>query len=263
MSNTSIFVGCSFTKGEGLSGEKTDPGLWVNQLHQAVPWLTSTDLVNLAEGGNNNETIFHNAITAITESPKYLFVVWTIFPRFKINPGVELYNTNQNWGPVIELFDLNLHNVNYSKKYLTDIKNRFFDLLHDHYEIVKILEYTKTITKLSALTNTKVFFINGLLPWDDNYFIKKPHTVPSDTTSYTQQILNADTRADDEYWKLYDLIHSQYDRIGMSVDLWLNLYQGYQKNFMLDLGIDNQHPGPLSNRAFFEFLLKKLDSIEI
>lgn len=256
--NTTVFVGCSFTKGEGLPGEKTDPDLWVNRLHQAVPELNSTTLLNLAEGGNNNETIFQDAVDSLASCPEYLFVVWTIFPRIRINPGVELYNTAQNWSPATKLVDIQLHQLDYSKKYLSDIKNRFFDLLHDHYEIIKVLRYAQTITRLGKLANTKIFFINGLLPWDNNYFVKLPHTQPSDTTQYTQSILDAETRADIEYWGLYDKIHNEYSVIGLPDNHWVNLYHGYRQNFMLDRGTDNLHPGIISNRAFSDYLIKKL-----
>jgi len=256
--NTTVFVGCSFTKGEGLFKEKSDPDLWVNLLHQSTPELKLTTLINLAEGGNNNETIFQDAVNSLTNSPKYLFVVWTIFPRLRINPGVELYNTSQNWSPATELVDINLHTMKYSKKYLANIKNRFFDLLHDHYEIIKVLRYSQTIINLSRLTNTKTFFINGLLPWDNNYFVKLPHTQPSDTTQYTQSILNANTRDDVEYWGLYDKIHNEYATFNLSNADWINLYQGYKQNFMLDTGLDHQHPGPLSNQAFSKFLIEKI-----
>jgi hypothetical protein len=253
---TTVFVGCSFTKGEGLVDEKTSPDLWVNRLHQAVPELDATKLINLAEGGNNNETIFYDAINSLVTSPKYLFVVWTVFPRVRINPGVELYNTAQNWSPATTLCEIKLHTGNYSKKYLSNIKNRFFDLLHDHYEIVKVLRYSQTITNLSKLTNTKIFFVNGLLPWDNNYFEKLPITQPSDTTRYTQSILNANTRDDSEYWLLYDQIHNDYNRAGVPNTNWINLYQGYRQNFMLDFGTDGLHPGPRSNQAFSNFLIK-------
>jgi hypothetical protein len=256
--NTTIFVGCSFTKGEGLVDEKTSPDLWVNQLHQSATPLKETTLINLAEGGNSNEIIFHDAVRSLASSPKYLFVVWTIFPRLWINPSVELYDTAQLWGPSTKLLDVNLHQVNYSKKYLTDIKNRFFDLIHDHYEIVKVLEYSQTITKLSKLSNTKVFFINGLLPWDTDYFTKQDQTVPSNTTQYTQSLLNADTRSDQEYWSLYNTVHAAYATAGLPDDHWLNLYRSYKKHFMLDLGTDDAHPGPLSNQAFSKFLLEKI-----
>jgi hypothetical protein len=257
--NATVFVGCSFTKGEGLPKERTDPDLWVNRLHQLVPVLNSTELINLAQGGNNNETIFHDAVNSLADSPRYLFVVWTVFPRIRINPGVELYNTTQNWSPATELVDLHLHRLNYSKKYLVDIKNRFFDLLHDHYEIVKVLRYSQTVARLGQVTDTKIFFVNGLLPWDNNYFTEVLHTQPSNTTRYTQSILDADTRDDAEYWGIYNKIHSDYRSAGLPDHNWINLYQGYQQNFVLDLGTDNLHPGPISNRSFSDFLIKKLD----
>ena len=256
--NTTVFVGASVTVGAGLPKEKNDPDSWVNRLHGFIPELNSTALINLANGGTSNEAIFHDAVDSLASSPKYLFVAWTSFPRLRINPSVELYETGQIWTAGSTLTDINFLNLNYSKKYLTDIKNRFLDLLHDHYEIIKVLKYSQTITKLSKLTNTKLFFINATLPWDDNYFIKLPHTQLTDTTRYTQSILEADSRDDAEYWGIYDKIHSDYAAVGLPDARWINLYQSYQPNFVIDLGTDNQHPGPLSNLAFSEFLIKKI-----
>jgi len=259
MNQTSVFVGCSFTKGEGLVGEKDSPDLWINRLHNSIELLNATTLINLGLGGNSNETIFQNAVEALANSPAYLFVSWTSFPRLYINPGVETYSTKQLWSPISDIADIELHkNITYTKKYLTDARNRFFDLFHDHYSIVKILEYSTIITKLCAVTGTKVFFINAILPWDLDYFVKKEITVPSNTTPYTQHLLDAETRDDEEFWQLYNRIHNDYGVAGYPGPEWLNLYQGFKKNFMLDLGTDDMHPGPVSNKAFSEFLIEKI-----
>ena len=257
--NTTVFVGCSFTKGSGLIGEQASPDLWVNQLHQSVSQLQSTELINLGAGGNNNETIFQDSVEAIITCPTYLFVGWTLFPRITINPGIEMYETKQCWGSWETSNEIRLNkNLIYTKKYLTDVKDKLFDLLNDHYEIIKILKYSTLITNLCLLSNTKVFFINGLIPWDTDYFIKQEETLPSNTTQYTQQLLNADSRDDAEFWMLYNKIHNEYNIAGYPGNNWLNLYQAYNKSFMLDFGTDNLHPGPNSNRAFAEFLTKKL-----
>ena len=259
MNKTSVFVGCSFTKGEGLVGEKDSPDLWVNQLHQSVKALNSTTLINLGISGNSNETIFQNAVEAIATGPAYLFVSWTSFPRLLINPGVEINKTEQLWSPASELNDIQLHNnIIYTKKYLTDVKNRFFNLLHDHHSIVKILEYSTAIKKLCLITGTKVFFINAILPWDLDYFVKQSAVVPSDTTKYTQQLLDVEARDDENFLELYNIIHSEYSVAGCPGPEWVNLYQGFKKNFMLDLGTDEMHPGPISNKAFSDFLIKKI-----
>ena len=259
MTNTSIFVGCSFTNGDGLVGEKNSPNLWVNQLHQSAEQLKSTTVINLGISGNDNSTIFQNAIDACIALPTYLFVSWTSFPRIKINPGVETYVTKQLWHPNSKVTEIVLHkNLTYSKKYLTELKHKFFDLVHDHYEILKILEYSATIKKLASLTNTKVFFTNAILPWDTDYFVKKEKTSPTDTTEYTRQILFAETRSDDEFWILYDKIHNDYFNAGYPGKEWLNVYNGFKKHFMLDIGSDGIHPGPDSHRAFSKFLVEKI-----
>ena len=108
-----------------------------------------------------------------------------------------------------------------------------------------------------------MFFVNALLPWDNDYFVKKEPIVPSDTTQYTQHLLNMETRSDEEFWVLYNNIHTAYQDAGLPGNEWLNLYQGYKKKFILDRGTDDLHPGPLSNKAFSDFLIQKIKGLGV
>lgn len=257
-----IFTGCSFTEGIGLENTKLNPNLWTNIVHNKFNSLKDTKLLNLGVGGSTNDEIFYDTVSAVgTYDCKYLFVAWTSFTRYKINPGVELYDTKLYLSPTTELSDLNLNaGVTYTKKFLSNFRDSMLMLNHDHYHYLKILNYSYTIKMLCKRLNITVFFINTLLPHDAEYFypVTTEGRVPSDTTVYTQQELNAKTRDDKEFFEIYDQVHKSYAKTGGLDCAWLNLDTGFRKNFNLDLGLDNFHPGVSSHQTFGAHLIEKL-----
>jgi len=259
----SVFTGCSYTEGIGLKEQSQDPNLWVNRLHSSTN--ANTKLINLGKGGATNHEIFQNSILALTHYPcENLFVAWTELLRFNINPGVELYPTNMFWSRASESREIAVHpSISYSSSYLNNIKNRFFDLHHTHYEIVNVLKYTNIINCLCNQLGVNVFFINALIiEYDDGYFDHKDIEVPSDATLRTQEYLNADTRDDQEFIQLYHKIHNDYAATGGLPPgcTWLNLYKSFRRSFYTDRGTDNLHPGPKSHRAFADWLIQNFSN---
>ena len=102
------------------------------------------------------------------------------------------------------------------------------------------------------------------MPCDIGYFdtVLSANRLPSDTTLYTQNLLNAETRSDQEFFEIYDGIHKDYaDSQGLENCDWLNLDYGFKEKFMLDVGNDGRHPGEQSHCAFAEHLLKCIQKI--
>jgi hypothetical protein len=255
-----VFTGCSYTEGMGLEHTSNDKDLWVNIFHSTV--LGNTQLINLGLRGSTNIEIFQQSIEAILKNNcQYLFVQWTELQRWRVNPSVELYDTDilvSSANLITRDIQVN-PDITYSRKYIIDVKNRFLDLQHEHYDIVRVLGYSKIIKQLCDQFGIVPFFINGLIPVDAGYFdhIQSEGRVPSDTTKYTQQQLNMDTRDDDEYFMLYDKIHKEYDaELKFTRDYWLNLDLGYRKYFYVDRAQDDLHPGIESNLIFAQHLIK-------
>jgi hypothetical protein len=258
-----VFSGCSYTAGVGLLNQSSDSNLWVNILHSTNDHLKNTKLINVGKSGINNRDIFLNAVDAIsTIDCKFLFVSWTELFRLWVDPGTETYTTKIYFGSNCEYIDVHLNNgITYSADYIKTIKNRLYDLYSPHYHIVEIVNYTNTLKKLCDKLGIAVFFLNALATeWDLDYFdqIIEPSRTPSMTTKFTQHMLNAKTRDDDEYFKIYDRIHQEYS--GINQVNWLNLYQSYRTDFFLDKALDNLHPGINSNQAFATFLSQKLQA---
>jgi len=259
----SVFVGCSYTAGKGFELEKQQPELWVNLLHKRIPEINRTELINNGESGASNEKIFQNAVDSIvTFSPEYAFVQWTGSPRYNVNLGLETYQTNQYFSFDGHVHNHTLHSVSYSDSYLTNIRDRFLSLHHPHSGIVDIIKYTNILISLANLTGTRIFFINGLCPWDNNYFLKLTDTFPNNYTPYTKKLIETDTRDDSEAFLLYEKVHNDYAQAGsIQESHWVNLYNSFNQN-KVDTNNDNTHPGIKSNQLYLsileDFLITKL-----
>jgi hypothetical protein len=269
--STVVFTGCSFTAGNGwIAPSKDDPyanieckdcpDLWVNLCHQQIDQLKELTLINNSRGGASNTEIFEVTTVAISKhlsNIKYLFVQWTSMPRYNFNIGLELWNTNERLpirSPATHNVKLSNSNA-WNREYLTDLLSRLSVLHHLHPEIVKVVSYSKTISNLCKQFNIKVVFINGMCPWDHNYFIKLTgsNITPENYTPFTKnEILDIDSRNDENIFKLYEKIHNDYDSAGgIDPAEWINLYHSMYQD-QLDKNYDNNHPGKQSNQLYFQ-----------
>jgi hypothetical protein len=269
-----VFAGCSFTAGSGWSDSpdiaQTDPRLWVNLCHTQINELSSLELVNLGIGGASNSEIFENAVKELANNPadiQYLFVQWTSMPRYNFNAGLETWVTTEklhgNDG------NRSKDNINFSdgtswdRRYVNDLLDRFRALHHLHPEIVKVVSYTRIISDLCKQFNIKFAFINGLCPWDENYFVKLEGTdiKPENYTPFTKkEILNIEHKNDEDILKLYNQIHNDYNNAGgINSMQWVNLHKS-MRNSQVDTNNDNSHPGIKSNQIYFEQIKTFIES---
>jgi hypothetical protein len=261
-----IFAGCSYTSGSGLDSlEKNSPNLWVNLLHANSKILKNTSLLNVSIGGRSNAGIFQDAVYNILRYNATVAIVeWTSVPRYEISTGLELYDTGMLFAPNCSVIrDQNLNDITYSKEYLKKINDRFTTIPDHHYEIVNLVSYVNSLTELCKIKKCKLYFINGLCPWDQDFFFKKNTKLPSDFTEYTQQLLKVNNRNDEEIFKLYQKIHDEYSVLGgIHADNWINLYSS-MRHTKVDLGIDKMHPGIESNYMYYKKFLEIINSNEL
>lgn len=251
--NKVLFTGCSYVSGAGFALEKTEPGLWVNLLHQNHHMLKSLDMVNTAQGGRSNAGIFQDAAWHLAqERYKYAFVAWTSMPRYEMELGLETYDTRQCFIPNSPTRDHNLNDITYSRQYLDGVRDRFTSLPHLHGEIRNLVYYVNTLVNLADLQGTKIFFVNAICPWDLDYFDRLDDVMPNQTTTFTQQtIINLDNRDDHEFFLIYNKIHDEYSMAGgIQQAHWLNLYSSLRRA-RIDTNDDDLHPGLQSNQTYF------------
>jgi len=256
--NKILFCGCSFVAGTGFELNKQEPNLWVNLLknHNKFKHL---ELINVAQGGRSNSGIFQDAVFNLSKYKfEYAIVSWTSVPRYELSLGLETYPTRMCVGANTQQSDHNLNNINYPKNYLQNINDRFVALSHPHEEILNLIHYVNSLINLCNLTDTKIYFVNALCPWDENYFDKLQNVMPSDYTNFTQQIINVDHRNDQEINDLYIKIHTEYTNAGgIQKNHWLNLYSSLIRN-RIDTNQDGFHPGIKSNQLFYDLLTQAI-----
>jgi len=250
MNQCTLYTGCSYTHGTGLSLVNKDENLWVNILHKSNTLLNKTQKLNDSGGGWSNQRIFLRALhNILNHNVLYAFVQWSSYPRFEFEVGLETYNTHQVFTPTSVPYSHHLHGgITYSKKYLENIKNKLLFLMHDDFEIAKIVEYTNILLKVAKFNNTKIFFINGLCSWDNKFFKYTPNVLPNKHTEYTKQLIQVNSRSDFEIDEIYKKMHTRYkDLGGIHSKNWINLYTSL-KSIMVDSNDDGLHPGIQSNK---------------
>ena len=256
----SVFVGCSFTAGSGFDQTQADPRLWVNLLKNNKH-LTDTNFVNLGLPGKSNTEIFVKSIEALCKhKPRFMFVQWTSYPRYTVLLSVETYSSEQIFIPGTDCLDWQFSKDSYSGNYLNNIKDRFLALHHPHQGIVEVVKYTNLLNNIASTTGTQIFFINGLCPWDQDYFEPLQNVLPSSYTPYTQAIIDCDAKSDQDIFQIYNNLHQDYKNAGgINQQRWLNLYNS-MNSMKVDYNTDNQHPGVKSNNQYFELFSQELNS---
>lgn len=272
-----VFAGCSFTAGNGWANLppeeslrtacKDSPHLWVNICHKGISRIKDLELVNIGQGGASNTEIFENSVRSISslgDEIDVMFCQWTSAPRYNFNVGFELWNTSES------IHDMNFrkHDIHlnrgdhWPREYVKDLLDRLRVMHHLHWEILKIVDYSATLFKLAKQIGFDIFFINGLCPWDNNYFTRLDNVMPEQYTPFTKkEILNIDSRDDQDIFKLYNLAHDHYQAAGGINDRqWINLYDSFSKK-KIDTNFDLKHPGEKSNILYCNLIKEKFQVI--
>jgi len=251
-----LAVGCSMTRGHGLVNESNDTELWVNKLFPSDRYVVS----NKSMTGANNHWIFLETIShLLKETYDIVLVGWSAIPRFNFHVGLE-------WYPVRTMLtnssDIHLNNnITVSGKWLNTIGNNLRKIHNDHWDFLDLVKYVNTLILIQEKKNNgRIFFVNTLSPWPDNYFTKKQINLPSNLTLFEQYLLQVDTRDDDEIFQLYDMIHTHYQSYGgIQEEHWLNLYSSLRSMQVDDVSDTDPHPGYQSQQIFSQCLNASLE----
>ena len=249
-----LISGCSFSAGygmpEGMADEKNWPNLLANK-------LGINSVTNVAKNGSNNHWIFLETISAMLHDHYDLVLVqWSAIPRFNAKIGLELYSVDS-----MLVDDVNIvGRETIKKEWLMEIKNRLLRIHNDHWDILDLVKYINVLIELQVRARQgKIFFINGLGPWSQDYFEKKQISLPSDLDQFTYDLLQVDMRDDDEIFKLYDMIHEHYSCYGnIQEQQWLNLYQPMTQLKIDTIEPNNDHPGFESQSLFADLFAQQI-----
>jgi len=265
-----VFSGCSFTAGNGWNPEnipsdcKDSPFLWVNLCHKNIEYISQFDLVNLGIGGASNTDIFENTIECISQHKNISMIIveWTSMPRYTWKVGLELWETAQR----LTHRGKNDHHCSngsvWTQDYLRDLSDRLLVTHHLHWEILKVLRYSHILENICNEKQIDLFFVNGICPWDENYFVRLQgeDILPESYTKFTKEkILEIEHRNDNDIFQLYKIIHDHYDQYKISQHRWINLYESFV-SIKTDVNHDGRHPGKISNYAFFQLIKNFIDT---
>ena len=255
-----LFTGCSFVQGCGLVGEKSDPNNFVNVFTNNV--FGDCVLTNHGVNGHSNLRIFLDTCQQlILNNYDYAFVCWTSYPRHVFWLGLEEYETKRSFIP--NGMSVTVHNgndVSFSSKFLTDLRDKLSLVEHPHSIIVDIVRYINILKSIADSQKTKIFFINNICHWDEDFFTRVENPIPTNLTAYTNKLLNTENRNDDQIKTLYNKMHDDYSTNGsIQESAWLNLYSSFSTVHRIDVGTDNVHPGPRSHQIFGNFLISKFN----
>ncbi len=257
-----LITGCSLTSGAGWNpgrGDdcKHDRRLWINVAYQNTPTLAQLQLTNLSSTGASNSDIFEQTITGMSQlgsSIDTVLVQWTGMPRYNFNVGFELWPTSDSTHNGLRQ-DHHLSNgVTWTADYIQDVVDRFRVLHHLHWEILHVVRYCNVLTRLARqLDIGQIYFINGLCPWDQDYFVRLqgPRVMPEHYTKFTKHdIIDINSHNDQDIFRLYQQLHDHYDQAGGVVPAqWINLYNSI-RHTQVDTNFDGIHPGSQSNLNF-------------
>lgn len=243
------FLGCSFTVGVGLDHEKDDFFNYTN----LVSTQFDAQVNNLAISGNSNYRIFIAAINELLFSKSdILFVQWSALNRLWLypSPDTELMLSLQ-----VEN-DYNYRGLLFSKKELQKVSDCYHLLNHDYHNLLEIINYSKILQSLT--TDTRIVFINGLLPWTvDISKLDTANNYSKKLSAYSKEILDFDNRNDIELNKFFTKLNLAVNSLDQH--RWVNMFESF-KDTAIDAGNDNRHPGPNSHQLYANKIINYLNN---
>jgi len=231
------FNGCSFTVGEGFPEQQRDRYIYDRLLTKQFGF----DSTNVAVGGSSNHTIFMRSAREIL-SNKYdlVFTQWTALNRVWFYPGPDTkFFTNDQAYPDYKYRDFYL-----SAKEKKNFCNTLLLLNHDYSNIMELIDYCNILCALAETNSTKLVFINGLVPWQDDLVRPLTTDLSSILSEYTKSILDFDTRDDAELIEFFTKLQIKFQELDQTK--WTNLFASFAST-QTDLGPEGHHPGVISH----------------
>jgi hypothetical protein len=244
------FIGCSITKGVGLSNEEYDKNNYTN----IVATHFNAKVKNLSKSGNSNYNIFISGLNQLLyNTPDVLFLQWSGLHRHWLYPDLDIVLPIVNRAPVNEI---NYLDTVFSKNLLQNFVDQFLLLNHDYHNILKLLNYCK-ILETVAQDKTKLIFINGLLPWTKEIqHIEALNDPAKNFSAYTKKLLSINLLPDEDIKLFFKKIHHALTQTNK--DNWANMFKSISTH-CVDFGLDNSHPGPLTHANIAKMIIDKLN----
>lgn len=238
--------GCSYTYGEGFDDADRLSHTYTALVNTRLGW----DGINLSQRGSSNHEIFIRSAQAIS-SRCYDVVItqWSGLNRLWLRPGPDtVLMSNQESKPY------HYRDIYLSGRDKNTLVNQLRLLNHDYGNIFYLVDYCKILQQLAAYNQTKIVYINGLVPWQSDLTHQGPledlGTVLSD---YTKSILDFDNRDDQEIIEFFDRLRIKFSEIDPSS--WVNLFES-MSSLKLDHAPLDTHPGKKSHILYADMVIQ-------
>ncbi len=231
--------GCSLTVGEGFPENQRDQYIY----DRLVSKHFGFESTNIAVGGSSNLEIFKRSARALLDN-KYDIVVtqWSALNRLWLYPGPDcFFFLNDQRYP-----DFKYRDIYIDPKSKNMLRNMFLLLNHDYHNILDLIEYCCILECMAANTNTKIIFVNGLVPWTKELASDISSVdIGSQLSDYTKSILDFDHRDDYEIINLFRDLQNNFKKLNQSH--WVNIFESI-RSIECDVGPEGHHPGILSHK---------------
>jgi len=232
-----LVCGCSFSSGWGFDNGIDDTNIWPNILAKDL----TAEITNLSVTGCDNTEIFLNSLTSIqNQTFDQIFVQWTSLDRIIVTPTAEHYTmiTKDNPGPDISDADYRqFYKVFLELNGMQAHWNRF-------YKMVSILQNYKN-----------VYFINGLLPWNQKLFDKNTTLEDCAKDKFLSSLLQIESKwtpnLGQSEWipePIWNNIKTQVQTLNLKK--WINPFDSMQSMKVDQISDNDLHPGIESHRIF-------------
>lgn len=244
------FIGCSITEGIGLLHKAADENNYANIVGKHF----DVKVDNLSQSGNSNFNIFISGLNQLLfTKPDVLVLQWSGLQRHWLYPNLDITFPIVNDSLVN---DINYLDTVFSKKDLQKFVEQFLLLNHDYHNILTLLNYCKIIESI-AHTETKVIFINGLLPWTKEIqFLQIVNDPAKNFSEYTKDLLSIDKLPDEDIKFFFEKIYNSMAQINKHN--WINMFQSIV-TIAEDVGTDNSHPGPKTHAKIAQMIINHIN----
>lgn len=228
-----LVAGCSLSSGWGFEHEKRSPYIWPN--------LLDAEVTNIAQTASSNYDIFLASLWEQTQNHYDLVLTqFTALDRITVATGLDsllILNTINPTLPQPKLLqNIPLDDLSTFARVLTMANNlwkNFHDLI--------------TMTKILSRQRTPNYFINGMLPWEQDFFVQHNRD-----DVFTRNLLTINT----DRAKLIEIL--KQSKIQFDPDQWVNLDVDWQSSKLDSVSDSDPHPGLASQQYFAEQVINFL-----
>lgn len=248
MMRNACFNGCSFTVGNGF--DEKDRDLYIYD--RLVSKYFNFQRTNIAVSGSSNHNIFMRTAEAIN-GKKYdiVFTQWTALNRLWLSPGPDtFYFLNDD-----RFSDFTYRDLYISEKDKRKITDLFLILNHDYQNIIDLIDYCSILCELAKSNSVKLFFINGLVPWQQDLTVPISNNLADSLSDYSKSILDFNQRPDREILLYFSKLQDKFKLLDQTK--WVNLFDSFG-TASVDIGPQGHHPGIQSHNNMATQIINKL-----